>query len=172
MRQAVVLHALLWLDANNIFYKDVIINHKEMTNWEDGFVPKSVKDNIILSPSDHSEHEGYMHDLSEDNLENDIHAAISECNESQSGLLSGCDFSNIDGTCHHPVSKLISVVNNLANDNSEKTEPLIMYSANSHSTCLNDWEDEHCFTRAFPTLFSFGDDRYLAKYKMAISLQV
>ncbi len=82
MRRAVVFHALLWLGANNILYKDVIINHKEMANWEDEFVPKSVKDNIVLSLSDHSEHESYIHDLNEDNLENDIYAAISDCNKS------------------------------------------------------------------------------------------
>ncbi len=172
MRRAVVLHVLLWLGANNILYKDVIINHEEMANWEDEFVPKSVEDNIVLSPSDHSEYEGYTHDLSEDNLENDMHAVISDCNESQSGLLSGCVFSNIDRTHHHPVLNLISVVNNLANDNSEKTEPLIMYSANGHPTCLNDWEDEHYFTKAFPTLFLFGDGGHLAKRKTAISLKV
>ncbi len=81
MRRVVVLHTLLWLGANNILYKDVIINHKEMANWEDEFVPRSVKDNIVLSSSDHFKHKGYTHDLSEDNLENDMHAAISDCNE-------------------------------------------------------------------------------------------
>ncbi len=79
-----------------------------------------------------------MHDLREDNLENNIHAVISDCNKSQSDLLSGCVFSNIDGIHHHPVSKLISRVNNLANDNNKKTDPLIVYSANSHPTYLND----------------------------------
>ncbi len=32
VRQIVVLHALLWLGANNILYKDVTINHEEMVN--------------------------------------------------------------------------------------------------------------------------------------------
>ena len=49
-----------------------------MANWEDEFVPRSVEDNNVLSPSDHSKHQGYTHDLSEDNLENDIHTAISD----------------------------------------------------------------------------------------------
>ena len=46
MRPVVVFHAIFWLRANNILYKDVIINHEEMANWEDEFVPKSVADNI------------------------------------------------------------------------------------------------------------------------------
>ncbi len=163
---------MLWLGANNILYKDVIINYEEMANWEDEFVPRSVEDNIVLSPSDHSEYEGYTHDLSEDNLENNMHAAISDCNKSQSGLLSGCVLSDIDGMRQYPVLKLIFTVNNLANDNGEKTKPLIVYSANGHPTCLNDWEDEHYFTGAFPTLLPFGDGGHLAKRKTAISLQV
>ncbi len=104
---------------NNILYKDVIINHKEMANWEDEFVPRSVKDNIVLSLSNHSEYESYTHNLSEDNLKNNMHAAILNYNKLQSGLLSGV-FSNIDGMRHHPVLKFISMVNNLANDNGKK----------------------------------------------------
>ena len=105
MRRVVIFHALLWLGANNILYKNVIINHKEMANWEDEFVPRSIKDNIVLSPFDHSKHKDYMHNFSQDNLENDMHAAILDCNISQSGLLSGCVFSDIDGTYHHPILK-------------------------------------------------------------------
>ncbi len=78
----------------------------------------------------------------------------------------------MDGMHHHPVLKLISVLNSLANDNGEKTEPLIVYNANGYPTCLNDWGDEHYFTRAFPTLFPFGDGGHLVKRKTAISLQV
>ena len=183
VRRIVVLHALLWLGVNNILYKDVVINHEEMANWEDEFVPRSVEDNIVLSPSDHSEHQGYTHDLSEDNLENDMHAAISDSwdsgckdgsNESQSQLVSGCVFSDIDGTRHHPVLKLISAVHNLGrstNDDAEETEPLIVYSSDGRPSCLNDWEDEHYFTGAFPTLFPFGDGGHLTKRKTAISLK-
>ncbi len=109
-----------------------------MANWEDEFVPRFVEDNIVLSLSDLSKYESYTYNLSEDNLENDIHAAISDYNELQSGLLSGCVFSDIDGTRHHPFLKLISAVNNFANDDGEKTESLIVYSANGHPTCLND----------------------------------
>ncbi len=101
-----------------------------------------------------------------------MHTTISDYNKSQSGLLSGCVFSNIDGMRHHPVLKLISAVNNLANDDGEKTEPLIVYSANGHPICLNDWEDKHYFTGAFPMLFPFGDGGYQAKRKTAVLLQV
>ena len=63
MRQVVVLHVLIWLGANNILYKDVIINHEEMANWKDKFLLRSVEDNIVLSLSDYSEHEGFMYNF-------------------------------------------------------------------------------------------------------------
>ncbi len=91
-----------------------------MANWKDGFVFRSIKENTVLSRSDHFKHKGYTHNISEDNLENNIHATISDSNELQSGLHIRFVFSNIDRTRHHPILKLISVVNNLANDNGEK----------------------------------------------------
>ena len=150
MRRIVVLHALLWLGVNNILYKNVVINHEEMANWEDEFVPRSVENNIVLSPSDYSEHQGYTHNLSKDNLENDIHFAISDSwdsgykdrsNKLQSQLISGCVFSDIDRTRHYPILKLISAVHNLGrstNDDVEETEPLIIYSSDGRPSCLND----------------------------------
>lgn len=64
MRVLIVLYTLLWLSTNNILYKNVIINHGEIANLEDEFIPKSVKDNIVLSPSNHSKYEDYTYDLS------------------------------------------------------------------------------------------------------------
>ena len=150
VRRIVVLHALLWLGVNNILYKDVVINHEEMANWEDEFVPRSVEDNIVLSPSDYSEHQGYTHDFNEDNLENDMHAAISDSwdsgskdksNKSQSQLVSGCVFSDINKMRHHPVLKLISAMHNLdrsTNNDAKEIKLLIVYSSDSRLSYLND----------------------------------
>ena len=138
MRRVIILHALFWLDANNILHKDVIINYEKIANWENKFVPRSIKDNIVFSPSDYSKHKSYTYNLSENNLKNDVHAAILDCNKLQSGLFSRCVFSNIDGTYYHLVLKLISAMNNLANNDCKKTKPVIVYSANGHPTYLND----------------------------------
>lgn len=99
-----------------------------------------------------------------------MHTTISDCNELESGLSSRCVFSNINRMCHLSILKFISAINNLANDDAEKTELLIMYSINSHPICLNDREDEHYFIKTFLMLFRFKDDGYLAKRKMAILL--
>ncbi len=113
-----------------------------------------------------------MHNFKENNLKNNMHFVILDCNKLLSDLFSRCVFGDINRMRYHSILKLISVLNNLANDNSEKTKPLIMYSANSHPIYLNDLENEHYFTRAFPTIFLFGDNGHFVKRKIAISLQV
>lgn len=64
------------------------------------------------------------------------------------------------------------MVNNLPNNDIEKTKPLIVYGANGDPTCLNDWEDKYYFIGVFLILFSFGDCGYLAKCNTAISLPI
>lgn len=52
-----------------------------MAYWENEFVSRSIKDNIIFSLSNYSKHKGYMHNLSENNLENNMHATILDSNK-------------------------------------------------------------------------------------------
>ena len=101
-----------------------------------------------------------------------MYAAILDYNKLQSGFFIGYVFIDIDRMCYYPVLKLTSIVNNFTNDNSRKTESLILYNANGHPICLNDYKDEYNFTKAFPTLFLLRDDGHLAKRNMIISLQV
>lgn len=61
---------------NNILYKDVIINHKEIANWKDIFVSRSVENHIILSLSNYIKYQGYKFNLSKNHLENDMNIAI------------------------------------------------------------------------------------------------
>lgn len=42
---------------------------------------------------------------------------------------------------YHPIFKLISTLNNLANNNIEKTKLLIMYNTNGDLISLSDEED-------------------------------
>ena len=118
-------------------YKDVIINHKEIRNWENEFTPRFIKNKIVLSPSHYFTYKSYMHNLNKKNLKNDISTVISDYNKLQSSFFSGCIFSNINGTCYHHVLILISVINNLTNNNGKKTKLLIVYCTNSHLIYLN-----------------------------------
>lgn len=184
VRKIVIFYALLWLGINNILYKDVIINHEEIANLKDEFLPRFVEDHIILGQFNHFENQRYKHDLSEYNLDNNMHAAILDFwdssykdgyNKLQSQLFSRCVFSDIDQICHNLVLKLIFTVHNfgrLINDNIEEMEPLIIYSSDNCLTSLNDWQDEHYFTKTFSIFFLFKDGRHLAKCKTSISLKV
>lgn len=76
-----------------------------MVTREDNFVSGSVENHIVLSLSNYFKYQGYIYNLSKNNLENGMHAAISdfrdygyknECNKLQSQFLSRCVFSNID----------------------------------------------------------------------------
>lgn len=71
---------------------------------------------------------------------------------------------------YYAILKLISTVNNLANDNTKKIRLLIIYNANGYPISLSNWEDEHYFIRGFSTQFLFEDDKYLAKHKTGILL--
>lgn len=79
-----------------------------------------------------------MYDLTQMNLENDMYVAISDYYKLHSDLLSKYVFNNINGTRHYPILKFISMINKLANDNTEKTKPLIIYSTNGQPIYLND----------------------------------
>lgn len=68
------------LGVNNILYKDMIINHEKIANWEDEFVFRSVKDNSVLSSFDHSQHKKSTYNSCQNNLKNDIYATILDCN--------------------------------------------------------------------------------------------
>lgn len=88
---------MLWLGPNNILYKDIIINYEEIANCEDEFVPRYVKDNIVLSLSDYFKHKSYTHNFSQNNLKNNMYTAISNYKKLQSDFLNRCVFSDIDG---------------------------------------------------------------------------
>lgn len=109
-----------------------------MINWRNECLSRFVGNTIILSFSDYSKHKNYIHDFCQNNLENDIHTLILDCNELQLGLFSKCVFNNIDKTHYYPVLKLISILHNLINNNIEETKSLIVYDINGHHIYLND----------------------------------
>lgn len=109
-----------------------------MINWEDEFIPISVKNNIGLSSSNYFKHKDYTYDLSQNNIKNHIHVAILDCNKSQSSLVSRYIFSNIDRIYNYPVLKLTFTVYNFSNNNTDKSKSLIIYSNNTYPQYLND----------------------------------
>lgn len=77
VKQYIVFPTLLWLNGNNILYNNIVIDYKKIANWINKFMSRSIKDNIILNLLKYFKLKSYIHDLSENNLENKIYIAIS-----------------------------------------------------------------------------------------------
>ncbi len=165
VRKTRVLEALIWLRENNQLYKDVEMNHTRMDDWDDEFIPAGIKSRVLHCDPDSNEREGYATDLNADNHKNELHHAMSDAGLNDSGLLSGCLYTDADDAREHPIMKLVSAVTNYKRG-AASTEnldlPILMYKNNGRPIPLNDWENPNYFTLAFPTLFPLGIGGHLA----------
>ncbi len=75
-------------------------------------MPAGISSRVLQCDEDTQEREGYVADLETENLENDLHYAVSNAGISDSGLLSGCFYTNTDDTREHPTMKLVSAITN------------------------------------------------------------
>ena len=70
-----------------------------MDNWDDGFIPPEIRENIIcLEKSDHYEREGYTAKLLTGNFENDHHAAHGYLNLEALDLIVGSKWCDMSGS--------------------------------------------------------------------------
>lgn len=159
IRKNKILEALIWLRENNPLYGDIDINHTLLDNWEDEFVPTGIVNRVLRCDPDSEEREGYAANLESDNYENELHSAVNDAGLNDSGLLSGCLYTDADDAREHPTMKLVSAVTNYKrgaalSDNVDL--PILTYKNSGRPIPLNDWENPNYFTSAFPTLFPFG----------------
>ena len=112
IRRDKVLQALLWLKDQKPLYKNIVINHGLLENWEDEFVPAGIADRVLQCGSDFAEREGYTMNLESDNYENDLHHAVEDAGLDDSGILSGCLYTDADDTREHPTMKLVAAMTN------------------------------------------------------------
>ena len=83
-----------------------------LENWEDEFVPAGIADRVLQCGSDFAEREGYTMNLESDNYENDLHHAVEDAGLDDSGILSGCLYTDADDTREHPTMKLVAAMTN------------------------------------------------------------
>lgn len=62
--------------TNNPLYKNVIFNHFLLSIWEDEFISLKIMNHIVLCDPNCHKQEGYIMDLTNDNLENNMDAII------------------------------------------------------------------------------------------------
>lgn len=152
------------MKANNLLYKDIVINFELTDTWEGEFVSAGISDRILQCDEDIQEREGYAADLDTDNFENDLHYAINNVEIGDSGLLSGCLYTDVDDTWEHPTMKLVSAITNHKNksNNNFADFPILRYKNGGRVIFLNDWENSEYFTASFPTIFLFGIEGHIS----------
>jgi hypothetical protein len=84
VNKAKVLHALLWLCANNPVYRSVSIDYSVLDSWPDDHVPQEIRDAFVALGSEtgstqapvRDEREGYASSLRGGLFENDLDAEV------------------------------------------------------------------------------------------------
>ncbi len=132
----------------------------------DEFISESISSRVIVIENDSSERKGYGAKLAENNEENDVHQAIGSAGINESGILSGCIYTDVNECRQNPYLKLISAIHNLSIDNdaedyNDETRLLISYNLHSDGKPLNDGDNPDFFSIAFPALFPYGDGGHI-----------
>ncbi|CAG8102726.1 unnamed protein product [Penicillium nalgiovense] len=175
VRKSKVLAALQYHIQHNPLYGDVTVAHSTIYNWPDEFIPSDLQQQVIsLDGTDHNERVGYSVNLQEGNYENDWQAA-----EDSSGHLTENPLPvtasvtvDVNGERQNPDLRLLNTMNTLIDDSSPGVQPrftpaghsdqaglsspVIEYGVRGQALLLNQWQDHHYFTSAFPTLFPMG----------------
>ncbi|KAH7305354.1 hypothetical protein BKA65DRAFT_365141, partial [Rhexocercosporidium sp. MPI-PUGE-AT-0058] len=184
-----VLAALQYLVRHNHLYRDLTINHTMIDDWSGDFIPPEIRDNIIcLGSSDHHEREGYTVGLQTGNCENDLQAAQDDVLDSDDheALITGSVYTDVNGERQDPNVRLIDTLRRVMAGNScatdenvppaderrltQETLPTISYTMHGQSALMNNWEDPHYFTAAFPTLFPYGTGGHQEERILPVSL--
>lgn len=82
-----------------------------------------------------------MADLHTDNFENEFYHVIDSAGLNDTGILSGCLYTDGNDTWTHPTMKLVSAVTNYKNKvilNKHIDLPVLTYTNNGHFIPLND----------------------------------
>ncbi|PVH69293.1 hypothetical protein DL98DRAFT_368303, partial [Cadophora sp. DSE1049] len=193
VRKDKVLAALQYLVRHNRLYHDITINHAMIDSWNEDFIPPGIRDNIIcLGSSDHHEREGYTVSLQTGNCENDLHAAQDGVLDSDDheALITGSVYTDINGERQDPNTRMIHTLRGVLARNQCKTDdsapatdnttdegvprhgdiPLISYAVRGQFALMNNWEEPHYFTAAFPTLFPNGIGGHQDERTVSVSL--
>ncbi len=114
----------------------------------DEFILESISSRVVIMENDISEREGYEVDLSKNNDENNLHYTIGSAGINESGILSGCIYTDVNESEQNPYLKLISAIHNLSNDSASDDNgvedhsvdppPVITYNLQDDRKSLND----------------------------------
>ncbi|EPS29066.1 hypothetical protein PDE_04014 [Penicillium oxalicum 114-2] len=194
VRKHKVLAALQYLVQYNPLYQDVTIDHSAVDEWPDDFIPSDLRQHVVcLGESDHHERTGYTVDLQEHNYENDWRAAEEDPDNPTGNSLpvTGSVLTDINGERQNPDIRVLNTIHALVDNQSPEVEsqhalpgrvedsgrfldsqdpPVIRYAIRGQASLLNQWQDPHYLTSAFPALFPAGVGGHLDQRSIPVSL--
>ena len=88
--------ALLWLQENNLLNCNIVINHDMLESMPDKFIFKKISSRIVIKNQDSEKRKGYGANLDTNNDENNLQHALGTAGIEDSGLLSGCIYTNVN----------------------------------------------------------------------------
>jgi hypothetical protein len=169
VRKAKVLAALQCLCANNPLYRHhVQIDHALLNEWDDDFVPVTLKEHaIVTEPDVENSRVGYAADLGGGSFSNDLDAALGEAEPGS--ILGSTFYSDQDRETCDPsnafFAKIMEVVetsqqgvtgNNDMDNRPPAHMPQIRFRSTTGLRPMNSYQDKDFFTAAYPTLFPLG----------------
>jgi hypothetical protein len=138
VNKAKVLHALLWLCANNPVYSLVSIDYSVLDSWPDNHIPQEIRDAFIALGSEavstqapvRDEREGYATSLQNGLFENDLDA---EVEDAEPGILSRSFFSDFHGQDLQSTPATLASLRAILEDEDLGSSVLDSGSSNDHS---------------------------------------
>ncbi|KAF7586257.1 hypothetical protein BBP40_009194 [Aspergillus hancockii] len=136
-----------------------------MENWPDYFVPSTMQQDIIcLDVTDHDERAGYSVDLQEVNF--DLSG-----NRYNHGLRLISTIQSLNEQSWEVRPQFISAGHMAqATSSSPHHRSPVEHGVRGQALLLNQWQEPHFFTSAFPTLFPIGKGGHLDDRDVAVSL--
>lgn len=174
VRRQKLVDALLWLQEHNSLYRDIFINHDMLESMPDEFIPEGISSRVVIINQDSGEREGYGANLDTNNDENNLQHALGTAGIENTGLLSGCIYTDVNEARQNPYMKLISAINNLqttATAVDDASQLMLTFNFKGNRIALNDWDNAGFFPLAFPTFFAHGDGGHCTPRPKSISLQ-
>jgi hypothetical protein len=184
VNKAKVSNALLWLCANNPFYRSVTVDYSVLDSWPDHHIPQEIRDAFIALGSEAGstqapvtdEREGYATSLQDGLFENDLDAEVEDAEPGS--ILSRSFFSDLHGQEAHPTPATLATLQAILQESSDSSSlndsepgddedndqapddytrpPHISYKTSRDLPLINSFTEPDYFTAAFPTLFPFG----------------
>ncbi len=146
----------------------------------DKFIPEGISSRVAPMNQDSEKRKEYATDLNTSNDENHLHHVLGTVEMKNTGLSSGCIYTDVNKVRQNPYLKLIFAINNLQTtpstvensdpDNNDASQPMLTFILKGNRIVLNDWDNADFFLLVFPTLLLHGNGGHCTPHPQTVSL--